>query len=207
MKYVKLLIASILFLFLNLKIISANEISNRHLYYIGDEINFSIETKLPNKSKYVSKSRLIDIKDGEEIWNVENSSTADKRIYDRETGNWVASYKDGNEIARAIPHNGGLKFPLNKGDKWSESWTFTAAGGLVTGKSEAEYKVKRETVKANNKKYKTLKIEMKNPLWNSEKDKNWKKEIRWIDIATGKIIKIYFKNIGFKMEYTATLIE
>ena len=48
---------------------------------------------------------------------------------------------------------------------------------------------------------------MKNPLWNSEKDKNWKKEIRWIDIATGKIIKIYFKNIGFKMEYTATLIE
>ena len=115
--------------------------------------------------------------------------------------------KDGNEIARAIPHNGGLKFPLNKGDQWSQSWTFTAAGGLVTGKSEAEYKVKRETVKANNKKYKTLKIEMKNPLWNSEKDKNWKKEIRWIDIATGKIIKIYFKNIGFKMEYTATLIE
>ena len=71
-------------IFLNLKIISANEISNRHLYYIGDEINFSIETKLPNKSKYVSKSRLIDIKDGEEIWNVENSPTADKRIYDRE---------------------------------------------------------------------------------------------------------------------------
>ena len=98
MKYAKLLIASILFLFLNLKIISANEISNRHLYYIGDEINFSIETKLPNKSKYVSKSRLIDIKDGEEIWNVENSPTADKRIYDRETGNWIASYKDGNEI-------------------------------------------------------------------------------------------------------------
>ena len=40
MKYAKLLIVSILFLFLNLKIISANEISNRHLYYIGDEIIF-----------------------------------------------------------------------------------------------------------------------------------------------------------------------
>ena len=163
MKYAKLLIVSILFLFLNLKIISANEISNRHLYYIGDEINFSIETKLPNKSKYVSKSRLIDIKMVKKYGMLKIVPRQIKRIYDRETGNWIASYKDGNEIARAIPHNGGLKFPLNKGDQWSQSWTFTAAGGLVTGKSEAEYKVKRETVKANNKKYKTLKIEMKNP--------------------------------------------
>ena len=70
--------------------------------------------------------------------------------------------KDGNEIARAIPHNGGLKFPLNKGDQWSQTWTFTAAGGLVTGKSEAEYKVKRETVKANNKKYKTRCLKIAN---------------------------------------------
>ena len=138
MKYAKLLITSTLFLFLNFKTICANEISNRHLYHIGDEINFSIETKLPNKSKYVSKSSLIDIKDGEEIWQVENSPTADRRIYHRDTGNWVASYKDGNEVARAIPHNGGLKFPLNKGDQWSQSWTFTAAGGLITGKSEAD---------------------------------------------------------------------
>ena len=48
---------------------------------------------------------------------------------------------------------------------------------------------------------------MINPLWNFEKDRNWKKEIRWIEINTGKIIKIYFKNIGFKMEYIATIIE
>ena len=195
------------FIFLSLKNINANEISNRHLYSIGEEISFLIETKLPNKSEYISISRLLDIKDDQEIWKVENSPTADKRIYDRVSGNWIASFKDGNEVARAIPHNGGLKFPLNKGDKWSQSWTFTAAGGLLTGKSEADYKVKKETIKANNKKYKTLKIEMKNPLWNSEKDKNWKKEVRWVDIETGKTIKIYFKNIGFKMEYTATIIE
>ena len=185
----------------------ASEITSRHLYNLGDEISFSIETILPNKSTYISISRLIDIKENKEIWEIENSPSADKRIYDRKTGNWIASFKDGNEVARAIPHNGGLKFPLQKGDKWSQSWTFTAAGGLLTGKSEAEYKVKKETIKANNNKYKTLKIEMKNPLWNSEKDRNWKKEIRWIDIDTGKIIKIYFKNIGFKMEYTATIIE
>ena len=189
------------------KNLSASEIVNRHLYNLGDEISFAIETILPNKSSYISMSRLIDIKENKEIWIIENSPTADKRIYDRTTGNWIASFKDGNEVARAIPHNGGLKFPLQKGDKWTQSWTFTAAGGLLTGKSEAEYKVKKETIKANNNKYKTLKIEMKNPLWNSEKDRNWKKEIRWIDIDTGKIIKIYFKNIGFKMEYTATIIE
>ena len=207
MRYIKLLICIIIFILPSLKNINANEISNRYLYSIGEEISFLIETKLPNKSEYISISRLLDIKDDQEIWKVENSPTADKRIYDRVSGNWIASFKDGNEVARAIPHNGGLKFPLNKGDKWSQSWTFSAAGGLLTGKSEADYKVKKETIKANNKKYKTLKIEMKNPLWNSEKDKNWKKEVRWVDIETGKTIKIYFKNIGFKMEYTATIIE
>jgi hypothetical protein len=187
--------------------INANEINKRHLYNIGDKVRFSIETVLPNKSTYISTSELIDIKNNKEIWLIDNSPTADKRIYDRATGNWIASFKDDNEVARAIPHNGGLKFPLKKGDEWSESWTFTAAGGLITGKSEAVYKVKKDTIKANNKKYKTLKIEMKNPLWNSEKDRNWKKEIRWIQINTGKIIRVHFKNIGFKMEYTATIIE
>ena len=48
---------------------------------------------------------------------------------------------------------------------------------------------------------------MKNPLWNSEKDRNWKKEVRWIEISTGRVIKVHFKNIGFKMEYIATLLE
>ena len=58
-------------------------------------------------------SRLIEIKENKEIWIIENSPTADKRIYDRITGNWIASFKDGNEVARAIPHNGGLKFPCS----------------------------------------------------------------------------------------------
>ena len=205
--YKNLLYYSLIFLIITIKSTTANEINNRHLYNIGDEIKYFIETKLPNKSNYISTSILIEISDNEEIWEVKNSPTADKRIYDRITGNWIASFKDGNEVARAIPHNGGLKFPLKKGDKWKESWTFTAAGGLISGKSEAEYKVKKVTVKANNKKYKTLQIEMINPLWNFEKDRNWKKEIRWIEINTGKIIKIYFKNIGFKMEYIATIIE
>jgi len=207
MNILKFLAYFAIFFIVFYKNLSASEIVSRHLYNVGDEISFSIETILPNKSTYISMSRLIDIKENKEIWIIENSPTADKRIYDRITGNWIASFKDGNEVARAIPHNGGLRFPLQKGDKWTQSWTFTAAGGLLTGKSEAEYKVKKETIKANNNKYKTLKIEMKNPLWNSEKDRNWKKEIRWIDIDTGKIIKIYFKNIGFKMEYTATIIE
>ena len=205
--YKNLLYYSLIFLIITIKSITANEINNRHLYNIGDEIKYFIETKLPNKSDYISTSILIEISDNEEIWEVKNSPTADKRIYDRITGNWIASFKDGNEVARAIPHNGGLKFPLKKDDKWKESWTFTAAGGLISGKSEAEYKVKKVTVKANNKKYKTLQVEMTNPLWNFEKDRNWKKEIRWIEINTGKIIKIYFKNIGFKMEYIATIIE
>lgn len=201
------LICLLPFLLIKSYAVYADEILDRHRYNIGDEISYSVETILPNKSKYISISKLLDIKDDNEIWQVTNSPSADKRIYDRLTGNWIASFKDGNEIARAIPHNGGLKFPIRKGDKWAQSWTFIAAGGLVSGKSEANFKTKAEKIKANNKVYKTLKIEMKNPLWNSEKDRNWKKEIRWIDINTGKIIKIYFKNIGFKMEYIATLIE
>ena len=48
---------------------------------------------------------------------------------------------------------------------------------------------------------------MLNPLWNSKKDKKWKKHIRWLDIDSGKVVKEYIKNIGFKMEYTAIIIE
>ncbi len=204
MNYIKILIYILL---INIKNVTADEIADRFKYEIGDEISYNIETILPNKAQYVSKSKLLNIIDNEEIWKVFNSPSADKRIYDRITGNWIASFKDGSEVARAIPHNGGLRFPMKKGDKWTESWTFTAAGGLISGKSEANYKIKKETIKANNKKYKTLKVEMRDPLWNSEKDRNWKKEIRWIEIKSGKIIKIHFKNIGFKMEYIATLIE
>lgn len=207
MNYIKILIYILLILLINIKNVTADEIADRFKYEIGDEISYNIETILPNKAQYVSKSKLLNIIDNEEIWKVFNSPSADKRIYDRITGNWIASFKDGSEVARAIPHNGGLRFPMKKGDKWTESWTFTAAGGLISGKSEANYKIKKETIKANNKKYKTLKVEMRDPLWNSEKDRNWKKEIRWIEIKSGKIIKIHFKNIGFKMEYIATLIE
>ena len=207
MNYIKILIYLLLILLIHIKNVTADEIADRFKYEIGDEISYNIETILPNKAQYVSKSKLLNIIDNEEIWKVFNSPSADKRIYDRTTGNWVASFKDGSEVARAIPHNGGLRFPMKKGDKWTESWTFTAAGGLISGKSEANYKIKKETIKANNKKYKTLKVEMRDPLWNSEKDRNWKKEIRWIEIKSGKIIKIHFKNIGFKMEYIATLIE
>ena len=197
----------ILYFTFNLCYVFANEIKSRHIYNIGDEVNYEIETNLPNKSKYITTSKLISVNEEEEVWEVTNSPTADKRIRDRETGNWITSYKDGNEVARAIPYSGGLKFPLKKGDKWTESWTFTAAGGLLTGKSTADFKVKKETVKINGKKYKTLKISMKNPLWNSEEDRNWKKHIRWIDINSGKTIKEYLKNIGFEMEYTASLVE
>jgi len=185
----------------------SNEILNRHLYEIGDEIKYEVETLLPNKSKFFTTSKLVAVNDDEEIWEITNSPTADKRIYHRTTGNWIASFKDGNEVARAIPHNGGLRFPLIKGDKWTKSWTFTAVGGLVTGKSEADFKVKKEKIKINGTKYNTLKITMKNPKWNSEKDINWKKDIKWIDLKSGKTVKVYFKNIGFKMEYTASLIE
>ncbi len=207
MNYFKILIYLLLILLIHIKNLTADEIADRFKYEIGDEISYNIETILPNKAQYVSKSKLLNIIDNEEIWKVFNSPSADKRIYDRTTGNWIASFKDGSEVARAIPHNGGLRFPMKKGDKWTESWTFTAAGGLISGKSEANFKIKKETIKANNKKYKTLKVEMRDPLWNSEKDRNWKKEIRWIEINSGKIIKIHFKNIGFKMEYIATLIE
>jgi len=142
----KLPIYLILLLLINTTNLLADEIADRFKYKIGDEISYNIETILPNKAKYVSKSKLLEIIDNEEIWEINNSPSADKRIYDRVTGNWIASFKDGNEIARAIPHNGGLKFPMKKGNKWSQIWTFTAAGGLVSGKSEANYNVKKETI-------------------------------------------------------------
>ena len=187
--------------------LSANEVISRHLYNIGDQVRYKIDRILPNESSYITESNLINIIEDEEIWDVKNSPSADKRIFDRITGNWITSYKDGNEIARAIPFSGGLKFPLKKGDKWNQTWTFTAAGGLLLGQSKAEFKVKKDKIKINNTKYTTLKIEMINPLWNSEKDKSWKKHIRWIEINSGKIVKEYVKNIGFKMEYTASIIE
>ena len=187
--------------------LSANEVISRHLYNVGDQVRYKIDRILPNESSYITESNLINIIEDEEIWDVKNSPSADKRIFDRITGNCISSYKDGNEIARAIPFSGGLKFPLKKGDKWNQTWTFTAAGGLLIGQSKAEFKVKKDKIKINNKKYTTLKIEMINPLWNSEKDKSWKKHIRWIEINSGKIVKEYVKNIGFKMEYTASIIE
>jgi len=187
--------------------LSANEVISRHLYNVGDQVRYKIDRILPNESSYITESNLINIIEDEEIWDVKNSPSADKRIFDRITGNWITSYKDGNEIARAFPFSGGLKFPLKKGDKWNQTWTFTAAGGLLIGQSKAEFKVKKDKIKINNTKYTTLKIEMINPLWNSEKDKSWKKHIRWIEINSGKIVKEYVKNIGFKMEYTASIIE
>ena len=199
--------------------LSANEVISRHLYNVGDQVRYKIDRILPIESTYIIESNLINIiellrkidnvwvRAEEEIWEIKNSPSADKRIFDRLTGNWITSYKDGNEIARAIPFSGGLKFPIKKGDKWQQTWTFTAAGGLFIGQTKAEFKVKKDKIKINNKKYNTLKIEMLNPLWNSEKDKKWKKHIRWIDIDSGKVVKEYIKNIGFKMEYTATIIE
>ena len=201
-----LIYSAFIFIFI-IQNLSANEIISRHLYNVGDQVKYKIDRILPNESSYITESNLINIIEDEEIWDVKNSPSADKRIFDRLTGNWITSYKDGNEIARAIPFSGGLKFPLKKGDKWNQTWTFTAAGGLLIGESKAEFKVKKDKIKINNTKYTTLKIEMINPLWNSEKDKSWKKHIRWIEINSGKIVKEYVKNIGFKMEYTASIIE
>ena len=201
-----LICSAFIFIFI-IQNLSANEIISRHLYNVGDQVKYKIDRILPNESSYITESNLINIIEDEEIWDVKNSPSADKRIFDRITGNWITSYKDGNEIARAIPFSGGLKFPLKKGDKWNQTWTFTAAGGLLIGESKAEFKVKKDKIKINNTKYTTLKIEMINPLWNSEKDKSWKKHIRWIEINSGKIVKEYVKNIGFKMEYTASIIE
>ena len=201
-----LIYGAFIFIFM-IQNLSANEIISRHLYNVGDQVKYKIDRILPNESSYITESNLINIIEDEEIWHVKNSPSADKRIFDRLTGNWITSYKDGNEIARAIPFSGGLKFPIKKGDKWHQTWTFTAAGGLLIGESKAEFKVKKDKIKINNTKYTTLKIEMINPLWNSEKDKSWKKHIRWIEINSGKIVKEYVKNIGFKMEYTASIIE
>ena len=201
-----LIYGAFIFIFM-IQNLSANEIISRHLYNVGDQVKYKIDRILPNESSYITESNLINIIENEEIWDVKNSPSADKRIFDRLTGNWITSYKDGNEIARAIPFSGGLKFPLKKGDKWNQTWTFTAAGGLLIGESKAEFKVKKDKIKINNTKYTTLKIEMINPLWNSEKDKSWKKHIRWIEINSGRIVKEYVKNIGFKMEYTASIIE
>ena len=201
-----LIYSAFIFIFI-IQNLSANEIISRHLYNVGDQVKYKIDRILPNESSYITESNLIILLKTEEIWDVKNSPSADKRIFDRLTGNWIKSYKDGNEIARAIPFSGGLKFPLKKGDKWNQTWTFTAAGGLLIGQSKAEFKVKKDKIKINNTKYTTLKIEMINPLWNSEKDKSWKKHIRWIEINSGKIVKEYVKNIGFKMEYTASIIE
>ena len=203
----KQILCSVFFLIFLIGNLNAKEITERHLYSIGDKISYKIDRILPNKSSYITESYLLNIIDDQEVWEIKNSPSADKRIFDRITGNWITSYKDGNEIARAIPYSGGLKFPIKKGDKWKQIWTFTVAGGLFIGKSEAEFKVKKDRIKINNKKYNTLKIYMINPMWNSEKDKKWKKHIRWIDIDSGKVVQEYFKNIGFKIEYTATIIE
>ena len=150
---------------------------------------------------------LENIKNGKEYWRVTNEPSADLRVYDRQTGNWIASYKDGNLIAEAIPHGGGLRFPIKKGDKWTDNWTFSVGGGLISMTSTADFKVKKVNLKINGKKYKTLKITMKNPLVNGQKNESWKKHIRWLDIKNGRIIKEEFKDMKWDLEFIRTIID
>ena len=116
-------------------------------------------------------------------------------------------YKDGNLIAEAIPHGGGLKFPVTKGESWTESWTFSVGGGLFSMTSTADFKVKKVNIKINGKKYKTLRITMKNPLKNGEKNDTWKKHIRWLDLKNGRIVKEEFKDTAWNLEFIRTIID
>ena len=67
--------------------LNANEIINRYLYNVGDQVRYKIDRILPNQSTYITESNLINIIEEEEIWEIKNSPSADKIIFDRLTGN------------------------------------------------------------------------------------------------------------------------
>ena len=186
---------------------NSNEINQRYLTEIGFINTYLVELKKPTEAKYKASMELQNIKNGKEYWKVTNEPSADIRVYDRKTGNWIASYKDGNLIAEAIPHGGGLKFPIKKGDKWTDNWTFSVGGGLISMTSTADFKVKKVSLKINGKKYKTLKITMRNPLVNGQKNESWKKHIRWLDLTNGRIIKEEFKDMKWNLEFIRTIID
>ena len=126
---------------------NSNEINQRYLTEIGFINTYLVELKKPTEAKYKASMELQNIKNGKEYWRVNNEPSADLRVYDRKTGNWIASYKDGNLIAEAIPHGGGLRFPIKKGDKWTDNWTFSVGGGLISMTSTADFKVKKVNLK------------------------------------------------------------
>ena len=213
MKALKLFFTSNLFLYVFLIFsisssdLNANEIKTRYLTEVGYINKYQVELKKPSEAVYEASMELLKIEDGKEHWKVNNEPSADLRVYDRETGNWIASYKDGNLIAEAIPHGGGLKFPVKNGEKWTESWTFSVGGGLYTITSTADFKVKKVNIKINGKKYKTLRITMKNPLVNGKKSDSWKRHIRWLDLDNARIVKEEFKDTGWNLEFIRSIID
>jgi len=213
MKSLKLFFTSNFFLYVFLIFftssfhLNANEIKARYLTEVGYLNKYQVELKKPSEAVYEASMELLKIKDGKEHWKVNNEPSADLRVYDRKTGNWIASYKDGNLIAEAIPHGGGLKFPVSKGESWTESWTFSVGGGLLTMTSTADFKVKKVNLKINGKKYKTLRITMKNPLVNGAKNDTWKRHIRWLDLKNGRIVKEEFKDTGWNLEFIRSVLD
>ena len=61
------------------------------------------------------------------------------------------------------------------------------------------------TIYKNGKKYKTLRITMKNPLVNGKKSDSWKRHIRWLDTDNGRIVKEEFKDTGWNLEFIRSI--
>ena len=106
MKLLKLFFAPNLFLYVLLVVftssfdLNANEIKTRYLTEVGYVNKYQVELKKPSEAVYEASMKLLKIEDGKEYWKVNNEPSADLRVYHRETGNWIASYKDGNLIAK-----------------------------------------------------------------------------------------------------------
>jgi len=203
MKIIILLL--ITFFNLNIALANANEIINRYLYDVGEEVSYKVEPK--NNPSYVIRLRLAEVTDDQEVWEVFNDPSVDKMVLHRITGNWIKSFKNGNITEEAKPYATGLKFPLKAGDKWINRYTYIVRKLQLRGTSKSWLEAKNDTIKINNKTYETLKIEMKNPLWDNQTDTAWLKQILWIDIETGKTVREAHINTFLKINYTSTLVE
>ena len=64
----KYFIALLFIIQLHLDISYADEIINRYLYKVGDEIKYKVQTILPSKSEFVTISKLISINEEKDIW-------------------------------------------------------------------------------------------------------------------------------------------
>ncbi len=70
------------------------------------------------------------------------SAGPDTILYDKETGNLIASFRIGKEMTSTLPNDGMLNWPLYVGKEWTASYTYNnRLQGMSVGPLQMEIKI------------------------------------------------------------------